>query len=54
MEFYFCFAAWFLGYGVTGAALSVPGNLVQGAVGLVAGMVLMQIFKRTKLQEQLL
>ena len=51
---YFCFAAWFLGYGVTGAALSVPGNLVQGAVGLVAGMVLMQIFKRTKLQEQLL
>ena len=51
---YFCFAAWFLGYGVAGAALSVPGNLVQGVVGLVAGTVLMQIFKRTKLQEQLL
>ena len=51
---YFCFAAWFLGYGVAGAALSVPGNLVQGAVGLVAGMVLMQIFKRTKLLEHLL
>ena len=51
---YFCFAAWFLGYGIAGAALSVPGNLVQGVVGLVAGTVLMQIFKRTKLQEQLL
>ena len=51
---YFCFAAWFLGYGAVGAALSVPGNLVQGVVGLVAGTVLMQIFKRTKLQEQLL
>lgn len=51
---YFCFAAWFLGYGVAGAALSVPGNLVQSVVGLVAGTVLMQIFKRTKLQEHLL
>ena len=36
---YFGYAALLLGKGI-GAAASIPGNLVQGAVGLVAGFLL--------------
>ena len=35
-----------------GAAASVPGNLVQGAVGLVAGFLLLQVARRTHLEEK--
>ena len=40
-----------LGKGI-GAAASIPGNLVQGAVGLVAGFLLMQVARRTHLEEK--
>ena len=40
-----------LGKGI-GAAASVPGNLVQGAVGLVAGFLLLQVARRTHLEEK--
>ena len=48
---YFGYAALLLGKGI-GAAASVPGNLVQGAVGLVAGFLLMQVARRTHLEEK--
>ena len=35
-----------------GAAASIPGNLVQGAVGLVAGFLLLQVARRTHLEEK--
>ena len=40
-----------LGKGLAAAA-SIPGNLVQGAVGLVAGFLLMQVARRTHLEEK--
>ena len=48
---YFGYAALLLGKGI-GAAASIPGNLVQGAVGLVAGFLLMQVARRTHLEEK--
>ena len=51
---YFLYAAWFLGYGVAGeagAAASIPGNLVQGLVALIAGLALMAVLQRTKLRK---
>ena len=45
---YFGYAALLLGKGI-GAAASIPGNLVQGAVGLVAGFLLLQVARRTHL-----
>lgn len=49
---YFGFAALFLGKGLPAAA-SIPGNLLQGAVGLVAGLLLLQAAKRVKLERKL-
>ena len=48
---YFGYAGLLLGKGI-GAAASVPGNLVQGAVGLVAGFLLLQVVRRTHLEEK--
>ena len=48
---YFGYAGLLLGKGI-GAAASIPGNLVQGAVGLVAGF-LLQVARRTHLEEKL-
>ena len=48
---YFGYAGLLLGKGI-GAAASIPGNLVQGAVGLVAGFLLMQVARRTHLEEK--
>ena len=48
---YFGDAALLLGKGI-GAAASIPGNLVQGAVGLVAGFLLLQVARRTHLEEK--
>ena len=48
---YFGYAALLLGKGI-GAAASIPGNLVQGTVGLVAGFLLLQVARRTHLEEK--
>lgn len=50
---YFAFTALLLGKG-WGAALSIPGDLVQGATGIVIGIVLMKLFERNKVLEKLL
>ena len=49
---YFSYTALLLGKGLT-AALSIPGNLVQGALGIVAGSLLMTLAKRTHLTEKI-
>ena len=41
-----CWASW-------GAAASIPGNLVQGAMGMVIGLVLLVVLKRSKALEKL-
>ena len=48
---YFGYAGLLLGKGI-GAAASIPGNLVQGAVGLIAGFLLLQVARRTHLEEK--
>ena len=48
---YFGYAGLLLGKG-NGAAASIPGNLVQGAVGLVAGFLLLQVARRIHLEEK--
>ena len=48
---YFGYAGLLLGKGI-GAAASIPGNLVQGAVGLVAGFLLLQVARRINLEEK--
>ena len=49
---YFGFAALLLNYGL-GAALSIPGDLIQGATGIVIGIVLMKLFERSKILDKL-
>ena len=49
---YFGHAALLLGKGI-GAAASIPGNLVQGAMGLVIGLVLFVLLKRSKALDKL-
>lgn len=44
---YFAYAALLLGNGL-GAAASIPGNLVQGAFGLVAALLLAQMLARAR------
>lgn len=51
---YFLYAAAILGYGVAGGVAGVPGNLVQGAVGLVAAMVLMVSLRHTGIEKKLI
>ena len=48
---YFGYAGLLLGKGI-GAAASIPGSLVQGAVGLVAGFLLLQVARRIHLEEK--
>ena len=48
---YFGYAGLLLGKGI-GAAASIPGNLVQGAVGRVAGFLLLQVARRIHLEEK--
>ena len=45
-------AALLLGKGI-GAAASIPGNLVQAAMGLVIGLVLFFLLKRSKVLDKL-
>ena len=49
---YFGYASLLLGKGI-GAAASIPGNLVQGAMGMVIGLVLLVVLKRSKALEKL-
>ena len=49
---YFGYAALLLGKGITAAA-SIPGNLIQGVVGLVAGFLLLQVARSIHLDEKL-
>ena len=43
---YFVYACLLLGKGLSAAA-SVPGNLLQGAVGLVAGLALFMVLEHS-------
>ncbi len=45
---YYLYAALLLGKSFSGAAASLPGNLVQGAFGVVCGVVIIRIIARTK------
>ena len=45
--------AGYFGYACIGAAASIPGNLVQGAMGLVIGLVLFVLLKRSKALDKL-
>lgn len=49
---YFGYTALLLGKGLT-AALSIPGNLVQGALGIAVGSLLMVLAKRARLTEKI-
>ena len=48
---YFVYEALALQYGI-GAAAGIPGNLVQAAVGLVIGFVLLKIFQKARIAEK--
>ncbi|MEA5143264.1 MAG: ECF transporter S component [Oscillibacter sp.] len=50
---YFLYAMLLLGKGI-GAAASIPGNLVQGAAGMVASVILMGILRKTELDKKLI
>lgn len=49
---YFAYSALLLGKGLA-AALSVPGNLVQAAVGIVAAILLLHLAQRAHLTEKM-
>ena len=49
---YFGYAALLLGKGI-GAAASIPGNLVQATMGLVIGLLLFFLLKRSKALDKL-
>ena len=49
---YFGYASMLLGKGLAAAA-SIPGNIFQGAVGLVVGAVLATVLERAKVTEKL-
>ena len=48
---YFGYSALLLGKGLA-AALSIPGNLIQGGIGIVVAILLMQVAKRAHLTEK--
>lgn len=45
---YYLYAALLLGKSFAGALASVPGNLVQGAFGLVIGVIVIRVIAKTK------
>lgn len=45
---YYLYAALLLGKSFEGALASVPGNLVQGAFGIICGVIIIQILEKTK------
>ncbi len=48
---YFGFTTLLLGNG-SGALLSIPGNLIQGSVSLLAGVLLMRLLQKSKLDKK--
>lgn len=49
---YFAYEATLLGYGVAAAA-SIPGNMIQGVIGLVVSLVLYEVLKKTGITNKL-
>ena len=49
---YFAYAALLLGKGL-GAAASIPGNLVQAALGLLIGFLLLKVLQKTRIAEKI-
>lgn len=49
---YFGYAALLLGKGL-GAAASIPGNLVQAALGLLIGFLLLKVLQKTRTAEKI-
>lgn len=49
---YFLYAWLILGKGLAAAA-SIPGNIVQGIIGIAASVILIELFNRIKLTEKL-
>ena len=49
---YFVYEALPLQYGI-GAAVGIPGNLVQALVGLVIGFVLLKVFQKARIAEKI-
>ena len=49
---YFGYASLLLGKGLAAAA-SIPGNIFQGTVGLVVGVLLVAVLERAKVTEKL-
>lgn len=49
---YFGYAALLLGKGL-GAAASIPGNLVQAAMGLLIGFLLLKVLQKTRIAEKI-
>lgn len=45
---YYFYAAMLLGKSFEGALASVPGNLVQGAFGIIVGTIVIQVIAKTK------
>ena len=45
---YFLFEAFVMGYGASGALASIPGNCLQGAVGIVGSTLLFSILIRSR------
>lgn len=50
---YYAYEALVLGYGFTGAAAGMPMNIMQGAVGVIFGFIIMQVIVKTKIAEKL-
>lgn len=44
---YFLFECFFMGYGI-GAAVGIPANAIQGAVGAILALVLLSVFTKNK------
>lgn len=49
---YFAYAALLLGKGL-GAAASIPGNLVQAAMGLLIGFLLLKVLQKTRIAKKI-
>lgn len=49
---YFLYEATYCQYGI-GAAVGIPGNLIQGAVGLAVGVLLLNIFHKAHIADRI-
>lgn len=51
---YFVYSLFILGNGIAAVAESVPGNVMQGAVGVIGAVILLQVFFKNKALQKLL